>query len=451
MSDNLRREEKYTLITSSSIYPLLWKMATPAILGMIAISIYSVADTYFIGKLNKTHLTAAVGIVFSFVSIIGAVGFWFGYGAGNFISNKIGQKQFIEAEEMASTAFVISIVTGLTITVLGLLFIKPLAAILGGLASKSTLMATMDYLRIVLYSVSFTLCANVLYNMLRLSGSARDAMIGALVGVVLNIILDPIFIFWFKLGIKGAGYASLIGQFTAFVILLYLTGKRGNINVSLNKFLFKCSYIKKILLGGLPNFSRQLVSSVSLVLFNNVAGEFGESAVAAVTIVLRVLTVLYAFGIGFGQGFQLVCAMNYGAKNYGRVKKAFSYTLITITIYFVLVSLVLFFKSLDIVLLFTSEEAVLNTASTMLIYQSAVISFMGLYILIGMMLQNIGQFLKATLVTVAENGIFFIPLVMIIPTIYGFDGFLLVRPLSSALALLLSIIIGIRSWKKYLC
>ncbi len=448
MSDSLKREEKFKLITTAKLYPLLWEMAIPAILGMIAISIYSVADTYFIGKLNKTHLTAAVGIVFSFVSIIGAIGFWFGYGAGNYIARSLGQKKYKEAEKMASTAFVISIMTGIMITVLGLLFLKPLAVFLGGSASENTLVSTVEYLRIVLFSVTFTLCANVLYNMLRLSGSGSDAMIGALVGVMINIILDPIFIFWFNLGIKGAGYASLMGQFIAFVLLLLLTRKDGNINVIINRNLFDVSYVKKILLGGLPNFSRQLVSSMSLILFNHVAGLYGEEAIAAVTIVLRVLTVLYAFGIGFGQGFQPICAINYGAGNYARVKMAFRYALITMTIYFVVISLLLYFKSKDIVLLFTAETKVARTASTMLFYQSSVVSFMGVYILIGMMLQNIGQFVKATLVTIAENGIFLIPILLIVPPLYGFKGFLLVRPLSSVLALVFSVFIGVRSWKK---
>lgn len=167
-----KTEEKYARLTASPLYPLLWRLAVPSMIGMAAASVYSMTDTYFVGKLDRTDLTAAVGIVFSFISIIQAVGFWFGYGSGNYISRQIGRKNYREAENMASVGFWAAWITGILIMVSGLVFIRPLAAVLGADTSEALSAAVMDYLRITLVSVPVMLISNLLYNQLRLQAYA---------------------------------------------------------------------------------------------------------------------------------------------------------------------------------------------------------------------------------------------------------------------------------------
>ncbi len=445
-----KREKKRKMITEAKIYPLLWRMAIPSIIGMMVFTLYSVTDTFFVAKLDKSYLTAAIGIVFSFVSVIQAISFWFGYGAGNYISRQLGAKNVFQAETMLAVVIFISIMTGLTILGLGLLFLEPLAKLLGGGVSPNIMEATTAYLKIILIAVPFMLVANVLYNVLRLQGSASDAMFGALVGVGLNIILDPVFIFYFHMGIEGAALASLIGQVIGLGVLWYLTGRHGNVSIIFKRITLDKFYIREMLFGGLPNFSRQGITSISLVLFNHVAGSFGEAAVASVTIVMRLIRLGYAFAIGFGHGFQPICAMNYGAKKYQRIKTAFFYTLATITVYFIAISAVFVFKAENLIGIFSSDLEIKLLGSRILQAQSAVIPFMGYYILTGMFLQNIGQFGTASLVTISENAFFFIPLVLLLPSVFGLEGFIYSKPVSSICALLFSIYIGKKSWHKHL-
>lgn len=450
MSDISKQEQRYKRITEAKIYPLLWRMALPSMVGMIVSSVYSMTDTFFIGRLDRTELTASVGVAFSFISIVQAIGFWFGYGSGNYISRQLGKKNAKEAQVMAATGFVLSAVVGIIILLGGLIFLKPLVLLLGGGISDGLMEATASYLRITLISVPFMLGANVLYNELRLQGSARDSMVGLMVGMLINMILDPILIFVFDMGVEGAALASLIGQLCGFFLLWYFAGQNGNIPINIRNSKFDFDHLKEILSGGAPNFCRQGISSISAVLVNQAAGAFGESAIAGVTVALRILTMGYALVIGFGQGFQPICAINYGAGKYYRIKEAFWDTLVTTTAFLIIAATVIVFKADSLLSLFSSENAVREIGVSILKAQCTVLPFMGYYILIGMLLQNIGRFGTATLVTIAENGTFLIPVVLILPLLFGFDGLIWCKPVASVCAFLFSLMVGTRAWRKYL-
>lgn len=450
MSDISKQEERYKRITEAKIYPLLWRMALPSMAGMIVSSVYSMTDTFFIGRLDRTELTASVGVAFSFISIVQAIGFWFGYGSGNYISRQLGKKNAKEAQVMAATGFVLSAVVGIIILLGGLIFLKPLVLLLGGGISDGLMEATASYLRITLISVPFMLGANVLYNELRLQGSARDSMVGFMIGMLINMILDPILIFVFDMGVEGAALASLIGQLCGFFLLWYFAGQNGNIPINIRNSKFDFDHLKEILSGGAPNFCRQGISSISAVLLNQAAGAFGESAIAGVTVALRILTMGYALVIGFGQGFQPICAINYGAGKCYRIKEAFWDTLVTTTAFLIIAATVIVFKAESLLSLFSSENAVREIGVSILKAQCTVLPFMGYYILIGMLLQNIGRFGTATLVTIAENGTFLIPVVLILPLLFGFDGLIWCKPVASVCAFLFSLMVGTRAWRKYL-
>lgn len=445
-----QQQTRYQRMTQNNLYPLLWRMAVPSMIGMMVSSIYSMTDTFFVGLLGRTALTASVGIVFSFISVIQAIGFWFGYGSGNYISRQIGKKNYVEAETMAATGFVLSVIVGVAVSTSGLLFIRPLATLLGAGISTELMDATVSYLCITLFSVPFMLASNVLYNELRLQGSARDSMIGLLVGMLLNIILDPVFILVFDMGVAGAALASLIGQVLGLVILLIFTGKDDNISIYLHRCKLNSFYIKEILIGGAPNFCRQGISSIATVLFNQMAGTFGEAGIASVTIGLRIIAMGYALVIGFGQGFQPICAINYGAGKITRVKKGFLYSFLTASVFLGVAALLISINAETLIDRFSNTSDVKLIGTRFLRAQCVVLPFMGYYILIGMLLQNIGKFGLATLVTIAENGIFFIPAVLIMPRIYGLDGLILCNPTASVCALVFSLIIGTNAFKKYL-
>lgn len=450
MDENNKREEKYIRMTTAPLYPLLWKMAVPSMIGMMVASVYSMTDTYFVGKLDKTELTAAVGVVFSFVSIIQAIGFWFGYGSGNYISRQVGKKNTEEAEKMASVGFTAAAACGIIILIFGLIFISPLSIMIGAGSSDSLKLAVIRYLRITLISVPFMLVSNVLYNQLRLQGSAKDSMMGLLIGMLLNMLLDPFFILVLHMDVAGAALASLIGQITGTVLLFVRTHKEGNIRVYPIKTRPDFFYVKEMLAGGAPNFCRQGISSISGVILNVVAGGFGDSCLAGMTIAQRILSIGYALVIGFGQGFQPICLVNYSAERFNRIKRAFVYALGSVTVFLCVAGVCFGFKNTEISALFTTDTVALKVASEVLKAYSFVFPFMGFYILVGMLMQNIGRFGQATLITTMENGIFLIPFVLILPYLFDMDGLIWCKPVSSIAALLFSVPIGIRAWKKYL-
>ena len=442
--DGSKREDRIKKLTSEPVYPLLVRMAIPSMIGMMVSTVYSMTDTYFVGKLDNVDLTASVGIVFSFVSVIQAIGFWFGYGSGNHISGSLGRRDIGAAEGMAATGVLIAVMTGLFIVLIGAPFTDWLAVLLGAETGELHV-ATVRYLRITILTVPFMLISNVLYNQLRLSGSGRDSMTGLLVGMVLNMVLDPVFILVLRMDVAGAALASMAGQISGCIVLFLNTERNGNVKIRLRSARLNAENIKKILTGGAPNFCRQGISSVSSVILNNVAGGFGSYAIAALTIALRISYIAYALVIGFGQGFQPICAINFGAGKHDRIKTAFKYALATVSVFLVISVAFLFFKSDMLVAGFTRDADVSLLAVRMIRAQCMIMPFMGFYILCGMFLQNIGRFGLATIVTIAENGTFLIPAALIMPRLLGLNGLVYCKSAASLAALLLSLMIGLRA------
>lgn len=234
--------DKFTMMTQMPVNKLICKMAVPTIITMLVSAVYNMADTYFVGKIG-TSATGAVGVVFSFMAIIQACGFFFGHGSGNYMSRKLGEQKTEEASVMASTGFFSSFAVGVIIGVLGLIFISPLSKLLG--STDTILPYTKQYLFYILCGTPFMMSSLVLNNQLRFQGSAVNGMIGVAAGGVLNILLDPIFIFVFKMGVGGAGCATMLSQAIGFVILLIGCTKKGNIRISFKNFRLKNSSIKK--------------------------------------------------------------------------------------------------------------------------------------------------------------------------------------------------------------
>ncbi|MCR5687965.1 MAG: MATE family efflux transporter [Lachnospiraceae bacterium] len=434
--------EKYRRITEDSLYPLLWSLAVPSMIGMMVSSVYSMTDTFFISKLDRTDLTASVGVVFAFISVVQAIGFWFGYGTGNHVSKYIGMGLAEEADRMTSVGVFLALAFGCAAMIPGLIFVRQLAVLLGAGAGEGLMSATVAYLRITLLSVPIMLAANVLYNVLRLQGSAKDSMTGLLAGMLINMALDPVFILAFHMGVAGAALASLVGQTCGAAILLGRMGKAGNTAVVISLMRPRPDLIKDILCGGAPNFCRQGISSISSVLLNNIAGGFGEETIAGMTVAMRIISIGYALVIGFGQGFQPICAINFGAGKYGRIKTSFRHALVTSTVFLCVSSAVIFAFANDLAGVFSSEGAVAAVVADILRSQAVSLPFMAYYILIGMQLQNIGRFGAATAVTVAQNGTFMIPAALLLSYFFGYRGLVCLRPVSDICALVFSMIIG---------
>lgn len=450
----MTKEERREKILTAPVMPLLIKMAVPTILGMLVMTIYNLTDTFFIGCLGNKSMTAAIGISFSLMSFIQALGFWFGYGSGNIMSRKLGEKNDREAEIISSTGILLSLITGIALPLLLLIFINPLSAFLGGNASPALLDYSIQYIRIILFSVPFSLYGNTLYNQLRLCGNVKDGMLGLLSGMILNMILDPVFIFVFKMGFIGAGWATFAGQAAGSAVLTFLAGRNGNIPVSLTKARFSVSRIYHILAGGAPNFSRQGITSLAAVLLNIAAARYGEETIAALTIATRIAALAYMIMIGWGQGFQPICAMNWGAGQYGRVKKALFISAAFGTIFLIFAAIVLALTAQKVSGLFSKDSDLAALAAVILRLQCISLPVMGIYALCSMFMQNTGHYFSALLISIARQGIFYIPLLFTLPPLFTLaghsaqTGLFCVQPAADIISFLFGLIIVSKTIRK---
>ena len=440
------KEKKRRAILNDALLPLLIKTSIPTIIGMLVMVIYNLTDTFFVGILNNKSMTAAIGIVFSFMSFIQALGFWFGYGSGNIMSKKIGEQNDKEAKNMASIGIFFAVSTGLIIAFLSQIFIIPLAKFLGGNASDDLLKFTIDYLQIIILSIPFGLYSLTVYNQLRLCGNVKEGMTGLLFGMITNMILDPVMMFTLKLGFIGAGYATLTGQIVGSFVLTYFSFKSGNISLHLN---FNKERIYHILAGGMPNFLRQSITSIALILLNITAAKYGDSLLAALTVSSRISAIAYMIMIGWSQGFQPICAMNYGAKKYTRVKDAFKLTATIGSIFLIFSAVLLYIFSYKLVKTMTSDIEVISISVQILRMQCITMPFVGFFAVSSMLLQNIGKYLMASILSVSRQGIFFIPLLYILSCLFSQYGIYLLQPIADVLSFALAVFMVRNIWKSF--
>lgn len=446
----MTQEEKVTYMTTKPVPSLVCQMAVPTIISMLVSSFYNMADTFFVGKIN-TQATAAVGIVFSVMALIQAFGFFFGHGSGNYMSRRLGARDYEDAEKMASNGFFCAFLCGIVIAVLGLVFLNPLSI---GLGSTDTILPyTKDYLGIILIGAPFMTSSLVLNNQLRFQGSASYAMVGIVFGAVLNIALDPLFIFVFDMGIAGAALATTISQVCSFMLLLIGSNRGGNIRIRFHHFHPTRYYLKEMLRGGFPSLCRQGLASIAVIFLNRAAGSYGgiygDAAIAGMSIVSRVTMFANSALIGFGQGFQPVCGMNYGAKKYARVRQAFWFCVKYSTIFLLIISAIGIVWARPLVTIFRKDdEDVIRVAALALQLQCLAFPLNGWIVMCNMMMQSIGKAVKASVVAAARQGLFFLPAIWILPLFAGLFGVQVSQTVSDILTFGLALPLGFSVLKE---
>lgn len=435
------QERKFRQMTEPPVRGLIIKLAIPCIISMLVTAFYNMADTFFVGMLPGTEGTGAVGVVYPMMAVIQAVGFFFGQGSGNYISRELGKKNYEEASNMAATGFFFSFLSGVLICIFGQLFLEPLAYLLG--ATDELLHDTKSYLRIILFGAPFMMSSLVLNNQLRYQGSAAYAMVGIVVGAVLNIGLDPLFIFVFEMNVAGAGLATIISQFVSFCLLYAGCKRGGNISINLKRVKFKWLYFNNIFQGGLPSLVRQGLASVATMCLNHAAGNFSNEAIAAIGVVQRIMMFGASAMIGFGQGFQPVCGFCFGAKLYDRVRQGFWFCIKSSLVFLSAVSVVLFIFAPNIVAIFENDPAVVAFGSAALRFQCITFPAQSWIIMSNMMSQSIGRTIPAAFLAAARQGVFLIPAVLLLPALFQETGLQMAQMVADVLTLICSIPIQI--------
>ncbi|MDR2400807.1 MAG: MATE family efflux transporter [Deferribacteraceae bacterium] len=447
LSVHLEDIQKRRYMTTLPVSSLICRMSVPTIIVMLATSLYNLADSFFVGHLG-TSAIAAVGVVFPLMAIIQAMGFFFGHGTGIFLSKALGAGNYSQASTMASTGVISAFLCGCVLALTGLISAKPLASLCG--ATATVFPFAYDYMFFILLGAPWILTSLTMNNLLRYHGSPLYGMIGILAGVILNIGLNPFFIFVLGLGIKGSAIATMVSQFLSFIILILACSKHEATRIRLAAFSPSASLYKDIIKGGMPSLFRQSFASIASICLNNSAALFGDAAIAAISVVQRILIFAASVITGFGQGFQPVCGYNFGAKLYGRAKEAFFFCL-KVSIPVLLVFSVLIFNfAEDVIRLFRKDDAELVEIGAFYIrLQSFTLPLMGFVILTNMLLQSTGHAVKAALMAVSRQGLFLLPILFTLTPKFGLLGMQLSQPLADLCAFLLCVPLGLSELKKW--
>ena len=437
MTSDDRSALQFRRMTETPIPQLVLSLAAPTILSMLITSIYNLADTFFVGQIS-TSASGAVGVVSSLMAIIQALGFMLGHGAGTIISRSLGSRDTTAATRFASTSFFTALVFGVVLAVAGLGTLPHFMMLLG--STETILPHACAYARPILIAAPLMISSLVMNNILRYEGKASFAMIGLVTGGVLNIALDPLFMFVFGLGTAGAGIATALSQSISFCILLsmFLRGKTVS-QFRLSAVTREARDFGRILLGGAPSFGRQGLNSIGGMLLNLAARSYGDAAVAGMSIVSRIFMFIISVAIGVGQGLQPVASFNYGARKYRRVRQAAIFTIEAAFCMLVVLVGLCWVNGDALVRLFRDDPAVTAVALPAFHYQCLAMLLQPIIVVANMTFQSVGASGRATFLACCRQGVFFIPLILILPRTHGLFGVEICQPIADMLTFLVSL------------
>ena len=437
MTSDDRSALQFRRMTETPIPQLVLSLAAPTILSMLITSIYNLADTFFVGQIS-TSASGAVGVVSSLMAIIQALGFMLGHGAGTIISRSLGSRDTTAATRFASTSFFTALVFGVVLAVAGLGTLPHFMMLLG--STETILPHACAYARPILIAAPLMISSLVMNNILRYEGKASFAMIGLVTGGVLNIALDPLFMFVFGLGTAGAGIATALSQSISFCILLsmFLRGKTVS-QFRLSAVTREARDFGRILLGGAPSFGRQGLNSIGGMLLNIAARSYGDAAVAGMSIVSRIFMFIISVAIGVGQGLQPVASFNYGARKYRRVRQAAIFTIEAAFCMLVVLVGLCWVNGDALIRLFRDDPAVTAVALPAFHYQCLAMLLQPIIVVANMTFQSVGASGRATFLACCRQGVFFIPLILILPRTHGLFGVEICQPIADVLTFLVSL------------
>ena len=432
-----RSRLQFEKMTQTPVPKLILGLAAPTILSMLITSIYNLADTFFVGQLS-TSASGAVGVVSSLMAIIQALGFMLGHGAGGIISRSLGSQDTHAATKFASTSFFTALTFGAVLAVLGLATLPDFMMLLG--STDTILPHACAYARPILIAAPLMMSSLVMNNILRYEGKASFAMIGLVTGGVLNIVLDPVFIFGLGMGTGGAGTATALSQSISFCILLsmFLRGKTVS-QFRLSAVTREARDFGRILLGGAPSFGRQGLNSIGGMLLNLAARSYGDAAVAGMSIVSRIFLFIISVAIGVGQGLQPVASFNYGARKYRRVRQAAIFTIEAAFCMLVVLVGLCWVNGDALIRLFRDDPAVTAVALPAFHYQCLAMLLQPIIVVANMTFQSVGASGRATFLACCRQGVFFIPLILILPRTHGLFGVEICQPIADVLTFLVSL------------
>lgn len=429
-------------MTATPVRRLVLRLAVPTILSMMVTSFYNVVDAAFVGHLS-TEATAGIGIAFAYMTIVQALGFFFGHGSGNYISRQLGAQRHDTAATMAAVGFFTPLLIGCAMAVAFGFNLRGLAVLLGATPDVAPFAA--DYLRYIVLATPFMMSSLTLNNQLRLQGNARIGMVGIISGALLNILLDTLFIPLLGWGVTGASLATAISQFVGWCLLLWGTSRPSSVHISFRRFRPSPRAYYEILMGGLPSLCRQVFNCTAAICLNYAAAQLADpgceaSTVAAFAVVTRVMMFAFSFVLGINQGFQPVAGYNYGAQRYDRVRQSYLFTMTLSTLLLLLISAAGYLFAPAIIRLFRDEDPQLVAIGVQVLrYQCLAFTAIGVPTTTNMLFQVIRMPIRSTLISIGRQGLFFLPALILLPRFLGLQGLMLTQAVADIATCLFSI------------
>ena len=452
------RADKFTRMTTQPVKKLVLRLAGPTIASMLISSLYNMADTFFVGRIG-TFATAGVGLIFPLMTVMQAFGFFIGQGSGNYVSRALGANRIEDAERMAATGFFCALGMGALIFGLGQVFSTPVLRVLGadpGRVAQETVDHARAYYTTLLFGAPFVLSSCVLNNQMRFQGNAFFSMIGLVSGAVLNIGLDPLFIFVFNMGVMGAAAATVVSQAFSFCVLYLGTLRSDTLKIKVKNLTPNGHYLKNILAGGLPSLLRQGFGSVATLCLNAAAAAAvplsqADAAIAAFSVVSRVMFFVFSALLGFGQGFQPVCGYNWGARKFDRVREAYLFCIKIGVTFLLLISTCTFLFAGPIVSLFRDDAEVIRMGTVAMRCQSCSLPLMAVVAMSNMLFQTTGKAVRATILAIARQGMVFIPCVLLLPRVIdpAIWGVYLAQPIADVITFLTAVPMAFHILKRF--
>jgi len=435
----MSQQEQATMMRDMPIPPLIIKMAIPSVIGMLVTTIYNLADTYFVNFLGLSAV-AAVGVNGSLDQIIMMAGSLFAVGSASYVSRLLGMGRKDKADEVLSTAFFTAFFVGLLITIFGFLFMTPLVRLLG--ATPSCEAYSIQYASYILYAAPFMACNFVMNQVLRAEGSSIRSMFGMAFGGILNCILDPIFIFGFDLGVAGASMATALSKLVTFCILIspYLRGKT-LLRISFRKIRYELRTCQEVVSVGSSSLFRAAFAILAAMLLNHSAGAISDACLAAISATTRIMNVPFFTILGFSQGFQPVAGFNWGAGLYDRVKESYYFSAKVSIIGSALCAALLIFFAGPVITIFNTEgnPEMLELGKLCIRLQSLALPVHAWSAVVNMFCASLGRPKEAFLLATGRQGYCFLPLVFVLPPLFGAYGVVAVQAIADALLAVVTI------------
>lgn len=442
-----QKNKKIELLGSAPISHSLLLLGLPIMIGMLINAFYNIVDAYFVGKLGESAM-AAISIVFPIGQVVVGLGLMFGNGAASYLSRLLGKDDKKTANQVASVAIYSSIFIGLVFIIITLVFMKYILKYLG--ATSTIMPYALPYARIYILSCIFNIFNVTMNNIVASEGASRTTMSALLLGALANIFLDPIFIYYFDFGVIGAAIATAISQFiSTLVYIIYILKKESYFSFNIRNFHPTKEIFFEIFKIGVPTLTFQFLTSLSIALINISAANYGDTIIATMGVVTRIISMGTLVVFGFLKGFQPIAGFSYGAKNFDRLNKSIKISILWSTTFCIVAGLITIIFSKQIVSQFANGNNLMISLGQKSLIANALSFFLfGFYTVYSSLFLALGKGSKGFILGACRQGFCFIPVILILPNLFGINGILYVQPIADILSVFVTVFMAMNLHKE---